>query len=508
MTAVLGDQVPVIPRLDFISVTSNLRGGWPADPDRVPRSPFKPRPPLRRLRVVVDARVLDGGNTDQWSRERLLQGLLSHPYLQVVRYSDDGPPPDVATQEVPHGTPKAIGWVTPATAPANDGTNFWYSDGDHLVFTGYESSLTDWVSTTITPAYADLTGDDTQRRRRSDAAAMATARTIKPDLFITDRAHLLDRAFAARGLTMCDLRGGLAMIGLYLRSQNDHRIWSDPDGWYTVNLDREMFFWVGARELLPEAWRWVTACSQHVRSAQDDSLLYLALSAPERLAQVLKCRDDVHRELNQLQLRGRAGSEAIHAFENALMMLVATLDLTAVVAHRVLGISGSDRHAGWQNPGWVTKLPANLAALVAPGTPLRHALTVAQHLRNSIHGIALQGLGVHDGGGKPRRALMGLPRAKQAELMTAVTALGDPADWGIEAVRANEFHADPGVLLDRLLPPMCELLNSTMRETPVDQLANVSLTPADLLPPQEGAGTVADMFSASQRACIRALLGL
>jgi hypothetical protein len=154
------------------------------------------------------------------------------------------------------------------------------------------------------------------------------------------------------------------------------------------------------------------AVDQRVLAARarksDESLLYLALSAPERMSQVLKSRDLVHRALNQ-RSNGQPGSDAIHAFEVALTMLVAALDITAVIAHRVV-LNGTERHAGWQNPSWIARLPQSLANLAADGTPARHALTVVQHLRNSIHGVALQGSGVSSGANAPR-VLMGLPQA-------------------------------------------------------------------------------------------------
>jgi hypothetical protein len=500
----------VIPRLDFNGLASRQPSRWPDPPNPSPRSPFQPRRALRYLRVMVDVDVLADDGTDPWSPQRLLAGLLHHPFLRVTRYSDAGPPADVPVHEVYHGEPKARGWVTPVDDPAMDPTSFWYSDGEQLAFTGYLAESTDWVARTVTGAYADLDSEDAAQARRRDAVALAIASAIGPDVFLTARLHLLDPSFSGRGLTVCDLRGGLALLGLYLRGQYDYRIWFDP-GWPSMaNLGKDMYFWVAARDLLPEAWRWVTACVQHTEGAADDTLRYLALSMLERMVQVLKNRDLVHQALNQPPGNGRPGSGAIDAFETALMMLMAALDITAVVAHRVLGLTGPVSYAGWQSTGWIARVTAvqpNLAVLVAPGTAARDALTIVQHLRNSIHGIALHGTDVQRGG-HARRMLMGLPRAKQTELLTAINALGGPAHWGVEVLHSTDFHADPGILLDRLLPHLCDLLNAVMRKTPVENLANVSLSPTDRMPPQQGTGDVTDMFSAPQRACVRALLGL
>jgi len=500
----------VIPRLDLDGVASLHAARWPDPPERPPLSPFQPRRALRHLRVVVDVDALADDGTDPWSTRRLVTGLLRHPFLQVSRYRDAGPPTDAPMHQVPHGLAKARGWITLVDDPAIEPGDFWYSDGEELIFTGYLPDNAAWVAAAIATAYADLDPAEAAWRRRSDGVAMAVARAIGPDLFITDRAHLLDLGAKERGLTVCDVTGALALLGLYLRGQDDYRIWFDPDGQFTFRLGKEMFFWVAGRGLLPEGWRWVAACSQHADGAGDDTLRYLALSTLERTVQVLKNRDLVHRALNQPQNGGRAGTDAIDAFEIALTMLMAALDITAVVANRVIGLTVADRYAGWQNPGWisqVTPIAPALAALVAPGTAARHALTILQHLRNSIHGVALHGTGV-ERAGQARRMLMGLPRAKQADLIAAINALGGQAQWGVEVLHANDFHVDPGILLDRLLPYLCDLLNAVMRETPVETLANVKLSPPDLVPPQHGVGGVTDRFSHPQWTCVRALLGL
>jgi hypothetical protein len=103
---------------------------------------------------------------------------------------------------------------------------------------------------------------------------------------------------------------------------------------------------------------------------------------------------------------------------------------------------------------------------------------------------------------------MALPAAKQNELMASINQFGGPTRWGVQVIRAGEFHADPGVVLEQLLPLILNLLNAVMRETPVENLSNVFLTPAHLAGPQDGNGTISDSFSTAQRACVRALLGL
>lgn len=102
----------MIPRFDLDGVASLHPARWPDPPERPPLSPFQPRRALRHLRVVVELDALVNDGTDPWSARRLLTGLLRHPFLQVSRYRDAGPPTDAPMHQVPHGAGKARGWIT------------------------------------------------------------------------------------------------------------------------------------------------------------------------------------------------------------------------------------------------------------------------------------------------------------------------------------------------------------------------------------------------------------
>jgi hypothetical protein len=52
---------------------------------------FQPRPALRKLAVLADADLLTAPDDVDMTRAALLTGLLTHPYLKVLRYQDEGP---------------------------------------------------------------------------------------------------------------------------------------------------------------------------------------------------------------------------------------------------------------------------------------------------------------------------------------------------------------------------------------------------------------------------------
>ena len=202
------------------------------------------------------------------------------------------------------------------------------------------------------------------------------------------------------------------------------------------------------------------------RSSINDSLSLLALSALERMVQVLKYRDVMHRHLNQ-PVRDVRGDDAIEAFEAALAMMMAAVDITARVAHKVLDIKILIRRAGWQNSDWLPKAAESVPGIdniVAPQSPNSDALIILRHLRNTLHSEAMRGAGIHRPGRAPT-ALMALPSEHQADVLTAMERLGGKEAWSIQSYAGPQLRADPGTLLKKLLPLIVTFLNDAMQAT-------------------------------------------
>jgi hypothetical protein len=183
------------------------------------------------------------------------------------------------------------------------------------------------------------------------------------------------------------------------------------------------------------------------------------------------------------------------------------VDATARVVHAALEIGGTPYGAGWQKPKWLGHVSAkapSLGALFAAGTDETHTLTILRLLRNSIHGEALPPLAVGQSGRRDR-TLVGLPASQQADLIAAFTAIGGETAWGVDEVISGRIHADPGVLLEQLLPRVLLLLNKIMDATPVERLSGVSLKPGDSEPPT---GPHSESFHELNRQSIRWQLGL
>jgi hypothetical protein len=83
----------------------------------------------------------------------------------------------------------------------------------------------------------------------------------------------------------------LALVGLYLRSQQAFIIWRGADGFGSFNMNEGLYYWVGTRELLPTAWRWFAAYVHQSNATNDATLLGLGESLLRRVQRALEARD-------------------------------------------------------------------------------------------------------------------------------------------------------------------------------------------------------------------------
>ena len=489
-------------------------GSWPSVDERQATPLFLGRQPFRKVVVLLDSAVLDPVDESTWSMEWLLAGLLTLEIVECLRYADDGPPADVPRDDGGVMGERVPGWAV--LGPEEPGGLLghrsvrWTVGGrpaDGAIVGDVPAAA---AGDDRTDAYSDLEPGVASERRRADALAAKVAETIGADIFITEREYLHHITWPlADGVTYCAINDALTVIGLYLRSQGSFITSRDSAGRGTHTMNRGLYYWVGTRELLPSAWRWFSACVQYSTSIGDNSLLLLGQSVLQRVQRALQVRDEVHAALNKPQDNDTA-DDALSSLDVALLLLMGAVDATARVVHSVLEIGSSPYGAGWQKPKWLGDVSAkapSLGALFAAGTDESHALTILRLLRNSIHGEALPALGV--GVGRQRDGtLVGLPGSDQADLLEAFAALDGEAAWGVDEVIPGRMHADPGVLLEQLLPRVLQMLNKIMDATPVERLSGVNLQPGDLEVPVAPAGSYSDPFNEINRQSIRWQLGL
>jgi hypothetical protein len=458
--------------------------------------------------VLLDHDVFRDVDFALWGKKYLLAGLLTLDEVKCFRYADNGPPASVARRTDAFLGEAVPGWAVLSPDDGSGIRGVRTADERQISDSAVVGNATQVAATdTQSDAYQDLDAAEASMQRHADVLAVMAAEAIGADIFISTRPYLQTMTWnVGDGVTVLGVDDALVALGMYLRAQSRYVTSRTPDGRGTHGMNRGLFFWVGAREVLPSAWRWFTGCVQHASGGGDDSLLYLGQSVLQRLQRALEVRDEVHIALNKPQ-NNDVADEALSSLDVVLLLLMGAVDATARVTHAVLALSGRANSAGWQRKDWVKKVTSaapNLGAIFQPGTTESHVLTILTLLRNSIHGEALQPLGVGLGARRDR-TLVGLPLTDEPELRSTFEDIGGLSLWGVEQLIPGRLHIDPGIVLEQLLPGVLAMLNRIMDETPVERLAHVSLQQSDSYPPT---GPGAGSFIEQNRQSIRWQLGL
>ncbi len=489
----------MMPRLR-LAHSPHRSSGWPASPPTTGREAplYRGREPYRRICVLSDADLLDGGDPSAWGRQQLLAGLLSIELVRCVRYADGGPPPEVPREEHP------VGQVVPGWAVVRDGVAVTV-EGRASSLSSLEGNYQDVAEAdTNTVAYRYIDPEAAAARRRADGLATRVAEAIGADAFITAREYLHASHWGlADGVTILNIPESLAALGLYLRSQGQYVLRRFPDSADSIVTDRTTFYRLGSWAVLPAAWRWLRATARYADGSGDGRPLALVNTIVRRMARALSVRDEVHLALNSPP-DGDSSEEALSAFDEALVLLMAALDVSALVSRAVLGTSTNAQNAKWQLSSWLDEvrlLAPNLAAVFSSGTRARWCLTLLRLLRNLVHDEALTAVSV---GSVLRveRTVVKVPSALEADLRGALAALGGFQQWGAEVLIRGELHFDPGALLERLVSEVIVLLNAVMDKTPVERLAQ--LQQQDSEPPHQPNG----LFDERHLESVRWQLGL
>jgi hypothetical protein len=470
----------VIPRLNCLPHLIYTDGEWPENTTATgaARTVFGSHPLRRKLRVLIDNHLFKlPVHGEAVGPEEALSGLLTHPYISYHRYADEGPPADADREKLLESGVACEGWATvdPPDEPWDTRGVTYFEAGNPVTSVAYVAPL-DYARNDMR-AYLHMNPEGAAAKRAADALAEQVAWAVNADIFITDRAYLYEARQGARPMTLLRPREALAIVGLYLRSQGAYVAFRSPD--ISPSMGRTRYFTVGAVELLPAVWRWSSACSAASQSSVNDRLGHLAGSLLQRVQSALQARDEVHRTLNQVQDNNMIDLVLYH-FDIVTLFLMGAADVTARVAHRVLGLPADKaHHAGWQDTsGWLKKVKQKhspLAEVVKPETSGKCTLTILSKLRNSIHGETFGAHRVSGSHSEPAATFIRLPQADVSAVSEAIKELGGAELWGIHIVRDTELHADPGVLIDQLFVHTIDLLNKLMVNTPVELLPHVGI---------------------------------
>lgn len=434
------------------------------------RSAFMRGPKERLLRFVVDHSRIAPGRASE-----LLAGFVGHPNVELWSTLDG---------TLPH---LQIDWAS----AREDRLRVHWASGTRRLLTGVWAVSQYRQAAQRAVTHGLLEDEEMAYRELVLAAACADSRM---DGLVTNSAFLLGRPQGIRGNPMPPV-AAVASLGLFLRLRGDFHLSRD------LTLDRGMFYGLAAWELVPQAWRYVTACRSAGQAIGRDSFWMLARAVVQRMERALRARDRLHEQFQVPQSHDTA-DEALFYLDTLLVQLNGAFDALARVTHLGLGLNGSYRHASWRHPGWraqLATLAPTLAALMADHTEERDALELVALLRNSVHGEPFIPIGRRVAGQSIN--LIELPAEDTPPFLAAVGRRGGDAAWGIHpiATTAGGIRIEADTYVEALLPAVARSLNALMRTTELERFPGVP--PGWVAPPWPSA----DAEEPEIRAAVRLL---
>jgi hypothetical protein len=458
----------VIPSLDRSGPVMRRTPEWPdgPQPHTYPSGAlFEMRPSLRKLVVLADADLLAPPDDLTLNPTVLLTGLLTHPYIKLLRYRDAGPP-----ENAPRNGDTADGWAELLPPDDQEGRDLVYAHvSEQPVCTGLYGTRAEYARGDTSPAaYRDRGDEAAADQREHDALAAEIAVAVNADLFVTERPYLFETRWpVTQGVTLCPVAKALAIVGLYLRSQNEFVLWHAANGSGKLMTNEWLYYQIGAVELLPELGRWSSARAQ-MKSADDkETLNGLHDALLQRVQRSLRTRDGFYRVYNLPQKRDAVRTMLVE-LDALLVLLMGAVDASARFIHVLLGLPADDKHqAGWQREGWrkkIAKENVTLADLFRPNTSLVDTLIILARLRNTVHSEMIRATMRQSV--RSRDAVIRLPKGDEQSILEAMEALGGREAWGVRTNADGSEVVDPGLFVELLFPKVLTLLNAVMERTP------------------------------------------
>jgi hypothetical protein len=316
----------------------------------------------------------------------------------------------------------------------------------------------------------------------TESTALLTAKALRADILVTRRSFSVDpdREYWRNTLVLSPT-DALPIVGLYLRNQNQYVFGhSAPIGQTQFNAqtqrrDRSWFYWEAARTIVPVGPDWSNALRTYASETGNEEVRKLPDSITWRLNQVLRSRDRLMALLAVVPQEHAPVDDILIEVDQLLLLFMATLDITARIAHIALEIPSNVKDAGWQKHKWLKRVireDSSLALIFAESSEGRHVLDIIGALRNTIHASAFSANGmIPVVGDQALQPLVPLPATSRTTLLAIFEEFGGLASWGvIRPFRESDYHLRPGDFIERLFKELLLVLNRLITIIPVERL--------------------------------------
>lgn len=464
---------------------------------------FAPNRGGRALRVALDESSV--GSAEDAHVVDLLRGLLRSESVRCWKVADEGPPLTAKRVRKPHGS-AVDGWleVRPGRRDVGVTHDVTYVEGDQIVLTSIAGDIGQAGIWKGDQTYSYLTDFDAAERRDADSVVLGAAISAHCDLLITTRPFLLaNQWFPDHGPIRSGPRDAVALVSQYLRLRGEYVAEASPAG-VAARFNKGLFYWVGARALLPAGWDWISTFSKpNADGAADDQNL-LALTVFQRVARALSARDAL-RWHSYLPHGNDVADDLLAELDTVLLSLVGAFDALARATHRVCGFEDSERQAGWQFKRWMKQLRAcrsDITDVMDDGSVGADMFEVMRSLRNTVHGVGLRPVGIAM---YPRldrqRTVVSVPKEDARLIAGIVRRRGWEDSVGLEDWGEGRMYVSPLALVEHLIPLAAHVLNDIMAVTLGDRSGLAG-------PPSDSRVATRDAYSAKHQANVLLQLGL
>ncbi len=313
----------------------------------------------------------------------------------------------------------------------------------------------------------NLIGEDTNNYEEAlhDLIVAEAHRATYRDLLVTSSKYLLknrDDTFI-KYTNPCLPSEALKIMGLLLRSRNDFHFAGQS------MFDRGMFYWVLTRYMLPEMWRYFSACVYSNKLGKD-GMTILGQSVLVRCERALQAKDEIGR-LFYSRRDNNTSDEIMYHFDYFTLLLSGALDAQARVAFYVYEITSiKERFVNFRNSDFVNKLEAadpELAQFIN-GDYFQDFSLIISKTRNTIHGAGLLPLMHSDINGQ-QTTLINVPKADANSIWSICEKYGLPTEWGIQKI-ADLVTIEPYTFSKKLIEHTLKITNEIARLTQVEKL--------------------------------------
>jgi hypothetical protein len=211
------------------------------------------------------------------------------------------------------------------------------------------------------------------------------------DIFVTTSMFLIENREKLEELNIRTPSEALKIVGLYIRTSNEHEWISEVRGNVYFHMDNQRFYWFLARAKLPNYWRFATGLGQYL---DRESLSPLLLSVHRRCEKAFRARDEIAKLFYSLGTRDSDSRLAYH-FDYLALLLAGALDAMAEMINLLyeLGIKGFGCSLNPKRDGFMKALQKKSEALPLFNYLSDHHtasfLNMLYQLRNKIHTVSL-----------------------------------------------------------------------------------------------------------------------